>query len=504
MSHIHTQEANQIVKITQPGLNDRVGKQFQGKALGGSSTINGSAFIAPSQAGIDAWAQLGNPKWTYDALLPFYKTAYSIQPPDASICKVMGIDHINDTDKPTFPHGPIQVSFPSLTQKNPMAKACNEVFRDMGYKTTADLFPTQGAGNRCYTAATDPQTKKRMSADSQYGRPASTRPNLTIITEATVLKILFSGSSPAKTVAKGVEVSIDGDTFSITANKEVILSAGAFHTAKLLELSAVGEPSRLRNLAIPLVIENASVGENLQNHVMRMRTFELDQGVKVGDGIQSLAFLPLLDRVQQKETFDNAPPPASRNEKDFYDVVRGIFDSRDEASCSMFMSFIGLPNFASFGVMQSIPFSHGNSHITSANPDDNPRIDPRFFSNPLDLEIMAHHLLALEKLPSTSPLSAFFKNNGQCIPPNASVTDLESARKYLRENAVTTHHSCGTAAMLPRENGGVVDQDLVVYGTRNLRVVDASMFPVIPQANPISTVYAVAERAADLIKGVYA
>ena len=489
------------MKIPQSGLNDRGEKQFQGKALGGSSTINGSAFIAPSQAGIDAWAKLGNPKWTYDALLPYYKKAYSIQPPDASICKVMGIDHVSDTDKPASPDGPIQVSFPSLAQKNPMAKAWNEVFRDMGYKTTADLFPTQSAGNRCYTAAIDPLTKKRMSADSQYGGPASKRPNLTIVTEATVLKILFSGSSPAKTVAKGVEVSIDGETYSITANKEVILSAGAFHSAKVLELSGVGKPNRLRNLDIPLVIENASVGENLQNHIMCMRTFELDQGVKVGDGIQSLAFLPLQDRTKQKETFDNAPP-VTRNEKDFYDVVRAIFDSPDEASCCVFMTFIGLPNFASLGVMQSNPFSRGSSHIVSANPDDKPRIDPRFFSNPLDLEIMAYHLLALEKFPSTSPLSAFFKNDGQCIPPNTAVTDLESARKYLRENAVTTYHSCGTAAMLPREKGGVVDQDLVVYGTRNLRVVDASIFPVIPQANPMSTVYAVAERAADLIKGV--
>ena len=144
------------------------------------------------------------------------------------------------------------------------------------------------------------------------------------------------------------------------------------------------------------------------------------------------------------------------------------------------MTFIGLPNFASLGVMQSIPFSRGNFHIVSAKSDNNPQIDPCFFSNLLDLDIMAHHLLALEQLPSTSPLNAFFKANGQRIPPNTAVTDLHSARKYLRENAVTTWHSCGTAAMLPMEKGGVVDQDLIVYGTSNLRVVDASIFPVIP------------------------
>ena len=474
-------------------------KTFQGKALGGSSTINGSAFIAPSRAGIDAWAMLGNPNWTYDVLLPYYKKAYSIQAPDESICKAMGIDRVSNTDKSTSPDGPIHVSYPGLYQKNPMAKAWNELFLNMGHETTAETFPTQSVGNRCYTAAIDLQTNTRMSADSQYGGPASNRPNLTVLTEATVIKILLAGSGPSKTVATGVEVSIGGEIHSIKANREVILSAGAFHTPKLLELSGVGEQNRLRDLSIPLVIENANVGENLQNHTICMRTFELEQGVKVGDGIQSLAFLPLADRVQQKEMFDTAPPVAD-NEKAFHDVVRATFDSPDEASCSLFMTFIGLPNFASLGVMQSIPFSRGSSHVATANPSDDPHIDPKFFSNPLDLKMMAHHLLALEKFPSTKPLSNFFKKDGQRIPPNTIITDVESAEEYLRQNATTTYHSCGTAAMLPRLKGGVVDQELIVYGTTNLRVVDASIFPVIPQANPMSTVYAVAERAASIIK----
>lgn len=502
---MHTREANQNPTILQCGLNNRVEKQFQGKALGGSSMINGCAFIAPSRAGIDAWAKLGNPKWTYDALLPYYEKVYTIHPPDVSTCKALGVDRVSDTVKSTSPDGPIQVSFPSLSQKDPIVKAWNEVFKDMGYETTADIFPTQSAGNRCYTAAIDPQTKTRMSADSQYGEQASQRPNLTIMTEATVLKVLFSGKLPAKMVAESVEVLTGGETHSIKANKEIILSAGVFHTAKLLELSGVGEARRLRNLDIHVIIENAGVGENLQNHVMCMRTFELEQhvkSVKVGDGLQSLALLPLKDRIQQKEMFDDNAPPATSSEYDFYNAARAVLDSPNEASCSVFMTFIGLPNFASLGVMQSIPFSCGSSHIASANPDDNPDIDPRFFASPLDLDIMAHHLLALEQLPSTSPLDTFFKADGQRIPPNTAVTDLESARKYLQENAVTTWHSCGTAAMLPIEKGGVVDQDLIVYGTSNLRVVDASIFPVIPQANPMSTVYAVAERAADLIKGI--
>ena len=489
------------MSLLQSGLNGRVEKQIQGKAVGGSSMINGSAFIAPSQAGINAWAALGNPKWTYNALLPYYRKAYSVQPPDASACKALGIDHVNEAEMSASPNGPLRVSFPGVAQRNPIAKAWNEVLKDMGYQTNADLFPTQSAGNRCYTAAIDEQTKQRMSADSQYGAPASKRSNLTFVPDATVLKVLFWDSPSSKTTAKGVEVSVSGQSCPVTANKEVILSAGVFHTAKLLELSGVGEPTRLRDLGIPLVLENPGVGENLQNHVMCMRTFELEKGVEIGDYIQSLAFLPLDDDVRQKEIFNN-PQAIGHRENGFSNVVRGIFDDPNEASCSIYMTFIGLPNFASLGVMQSIPFSRGGSHIVTANPGDNPRIDPRFFSDPLDLEIMAHHLLSLEKLRSTSPLSAFFKKDGQSIPPNTTVTDLESARKYLHENAITTYHACGTAAMLPKENGGVVDQDLLVYGTSNLRVVDASIFPVIPQANPMSTVYAVAERAADLIKGI--
>ncbi|KAL8872878.1 MAG: hypothetical protein Q9198_007129 [Flavoplaca austrocitrina] len=161
--------------------------------------------------------------------------------------------------------------------------------------------------------------------------------------------------------------------------------------------------------------------------------------------------------------------PTADEEKHFYDAVRAVLDDPNEASCSMFMTFVGLPNYISLGVMQSIPFSSGSTHIASAELGDNPRIDPQFFSNTLDLELMARHLLTLEKFPLTSPLSAYFKENGQRIPSEMTITDLQSAREYLRQNAVATHHSCGTAAMLPREKGEVVDQNLVVYGTSYCR-----------------------------------
>ncbi|KAL8973609.1 MAG: hypothetical protein Q9197_002148 [Variospora fuerteventurae] len=500
MSLLGPETAWQLDTVPQPGLKGRVERQFQGKALGGSSTINGSAYLAPSRAGIEAWAKLGNPRWTYSTLLPYYERSYSIERPSAEICQAMGVDSVSNNDGPRAPNGPVQVSFPGLEQRNPLAKAWNDVLRVMGYRTSVEIFPTQNAGNRCYSAAIHPLTKERMSAASQYGSVAMERSNCVIVTEATVLKVILSSTSGGKVLAKGVEVSKDGQAHVIEANREVILSAGVFHTAKLLELSGIGETSRLEHLDILPVIENPNVGENLQNHIMCMCTYELEENVEIGDGIQTVASLPLHADVQQK-IFGEAPPVLPV-EQEAYNVRRAIFDSPDEASCSIFMSFIGRPDFASLGVMQSVPFSRGSSHIVSSRLDQDLSIDPRFFSNPLDLEIMANHLLTLQTIPSTSPLSAFFKKDGQRLPPGPAITSLESARNYLRDNAVTTHHSCGTAAMLPREKGGVVDQDLIVYGTKNLRIVDASIFPVIPQANPMSTVYAVAERAADLIKGI--
>ena len=113
---------------------------------------------------------------------------------------------------------------------------------------------------------------------------------------------------------------------------------------------------------------------------------------------------------------------------------------------------------------------------------------------------MARNLLSVERLHKVKPIADYLVESGQRNHPDAFLTDLESAKKYLRDTATTSYHLSGTAAMLPQEKGGVVDENLRVYGTTNLRVCDASIFPLIPAANPMSTVYAVAERAADIIK----
>ncbi|KAE8323110.1 hypothetical protein BDV39DRAFT_218101 [Aspergillus sergii] len=441
-------------------LGNRAIKEPQGELLSGSSSINCQAFITPSKAGIDAWSKLGVDQ------------------------------NINGNS------GPINVSFPVVLQ-DPLSKAWVDTFKGIGYSLTADPFSGNSIGGYSNLAAVDYETKTRSYAVTGYGLPTMQRPGVRILREAMVQKILFDASDA----------------------REVILTAGALNTPKLLELSGIGNKTILDQFNIPVVVENPYVGENLQDHLMSGISFEVKEGVITGDplphqeqeevqnamqlytehkagpmtigGIQSSAFMPIIEyhepnQQEAKQAYLNKfiPQPEGRDQ-----VVRDIYADDNEPTCSMFMflaqanlhqtgkSFVGqelLPgNFLSLGLELSLPFSRGSVHISSADPNVPPTIDPR--------------------LHKADPLAQFLVPSGQRNHPDAFLTDLESAKKYLRDTATAAYHSCGTVAMLPREKGGVVYEKLRIYGITNLRVCDANVIPLVPPANITSTVYAVAE-----------
>jgi choline dehydrogenase-like flavoprotein len=150
------------------------------------------------------------------------------------------------------------------------------------------------------------------------------------------------------------------------------------------------------------------------------------------------------------------------------------------------------------------PLSRGSSHITSSSPDAKPVIDPRYLSNPLDLEILARHVRYISKIASAEPLSQLLKPNGRKnYGTPTDMSSLAEVKEYVKKAVLSCWHPTSTCAMLPLDKGGVVDSTLLVYGTKNLRIVDASVFPLSSRGNCQSTVYAVAEKAADLIKGEY-
>lgn len=147
------------------------------------------------------------------------------------------------------------------------------------------------------------------------------------------------------------------------------------------------------------------------------------------------------------------------------------------------------------------PFSRGSVHIASSNPHDHPRIQPNYLSHPLDAEVFARHLLQLHELSKLSPLSDFLKPAGRTLPSNEAwpPKSIEEAKDFARKNSTSNYHPSGTCAMMKQEMGGVVDARLRVYGTKNLRVVDASIFPIEPRGNILTSVYAAAEKGAEMI-----
>ncbi|KAI7542415.1 GMC oxidoreductase, partial [Hortaea werneckii] len=187
---------------------------------------------------------------------------------------------------------------------------------------------------------------------------------------------------------------------------------------------------------------------------------------------------------------------SSENERKRYAFIRRAIESPEEATAVSFLSrkpVVGAPegNYLTFNAMLSHPLSTGSSHISSSDPNAKPEIRFEYYSHPVDLEVHARQVLVLQKIAQTEPLASCIKSGGKQHP---FVDNVESAKELCRGYAATNYHPCGTCAL-----GEVVDGHLRVKGVQNLRVVDASVIPIIPRGNIIATVYAVAERAADII-----
>lgn len=177
----------------------------------------------------------------------------------------------------------------------------------------------------------------------------------------------------------------------------------------------------------------------------------------------------------------------------------GINPQLSNDSSELFLASTPGNFFSMQGVLEH-PFSRGSVHIRSSNASDYPRIDPNYLSNPLDVKILSAIALHLQVVARTKPLSDLLVDGGTNYQPGYYELNASNVEGWVRDNLQSEYHPCGTAAMLPKERGGVVDEKLRVYGVDGLRVVDASIFPLIPRANLQTLVYAVAERAAEFIK----
>lgn len=523
----------------------------QGKALGGSSALNAHVFVPPAKGVIDSWERLGNIGWNWNDLKMHLSKAYTSPSVDKAAGKALGIEGWsgrNDSAK-----GPIEASF-SGDASHPIREAWTASFRGNGNCMLEDPFLNGSVGSFSCLASIDPVKKERSYSATAYYNPVKRRENLQLLTNAHVEKVLTK-KDDGSTKAIGVRFTHEGDSKTVRARKEVIIAAGVFQSPKLLELSGIGNKNLLQKHGIEVVEHLPGVGENLHDHAIVYTGFKATDDVVTLDslirqepealqqamqeygatqtgplsscGVYSYAYLPVHAHATEegqkalKILLDqNRPASGSSSEqaraRAFYDVVESTLLDQKKPSGAYVSALaqITIPidanaekppaalpgKFITIGSMLSQPLSRGSVHIRSRDPAAQPTIDPNYLSHPIDVEIMAHHILQTKDIARLSPLNNLLAKPLTHRDPAADFTDLEAAKAYARGNAISMWHLGGTCAMLPREKAGVVDTSLKVYGVDNLRVVDASAIPLISTANLQATVYAFAEKAADIIK----
>ncbi|KAJ9308475.1 CAZyme family AA3 [Paecilomyces variotii] len=535
--------------VPQKNCMQRVFAWPRGRGLGGSSMINFGVMTYPSKREIDSWNKLGNPGWTWDELFPYFLKSETFNPAPKDTAPATDSMYVEPDAHGQ--HGPIQTSFAPIS--GPFNDAFKPTMENLGFKAKGD--PKRGLTIGAYThpLSVDPKAATRSYAVTGYYLPNSQRPNLSVLTEAVGTKIVFEkGLEGTELKATGVSFIRNGRSHIIRAKREVLLCGGTLGSPQLLEVSGVGSPSVLKSIGVEALIENENVGENLQDHIGVVHMFETSDPTLLGPslldpvvfkaameeylrsrsgplavgGITNLAYLSSVDYVPTEEkhglkaeiehALEENPGPTDRpGLQQQYQALKELLLNPEEAGGQlrlvpgqvdlahpvqkMSTAFAGTHPGAYITLISSItrPFSRGSIHACSKDTMVPPIIDPNLLSHPLDHRLLAKQASFLETIGQTEPLASLLKDRGKCYIPDLQDTTPEYRARRFNS---TEWHPCGTCSMLPRDEGGVVDSTLRVYGTKNVRVIDASIFPLIPRGNPQSLVYAVAEKAADIIK----
>ncbi|KAH8893968.1 alcohol oxidase [Thozetella sp. PMI_491] len=531
--------------------------QGSGQMLGGSSAINHMMVMYPNKAALDEWESLGNPGWTFDELSPYFRKFATTHHPSESLVDSGRMASYYDGKLTSAESGPLNLQY--TPSADPTHTAWMDTFKNLGLQLGSDPRAGTAVGAFQNTLSINPKNGERSSSASSYlNKDVRQRKNLKLLTSTLVRRIVFedTGGSTNAHRATGIMIrSPDGKDTVLSARREIILASGALRTPQLLELSGIGGASLLKQLQIPVIVDNPNIGEHVQGHPIVLQSFEVGPEVPsldmlrdpeevnsalaqyqetrsgpLADGIKSCAYVPLVDGSGQLSAearselwnahvrMPSGADAGSKYEEAEKKLVQRILDEPTEGV----LEYLILPaqthvpaeprTFAdSMAQMDSDgcyitiitilghPLSQGSIHIQSPEISDKPLWDPRFNSEPVDFEIMARAVQFVERIVGTPPLSNLLKIGGKRMPDLKADT-LDAAREIVRQRQITAYHPAGSCAMMSEELGGVVDPRLRVYGIQGLRVVDASVIPLIPLGNIQTTVYAVAEKAADLIK----
>ncbi len=448
----------------EPGLNGRRIFLPRGKVLGGCSSINAMIYIRGNPADYDTWAAAGAVGWGYDDVLPYFRRSEDNQ---------RGEDRYHGVG------GPLTVS--DGRSLHPLSAAFVAAGVEAGYSRNLDFNGTTQSGVGFYQLTQ--RDGMRCSTSVAFLAPAEDRPNLTTFTDALVHRVILDSGR-----ALGVEVSRGGQLETIRAEREVIVSAGAYETPKLLMLSGVGPAEALSSFGLD-VHADLPVGQGVQDHLFVLVNYLTE--------VETLETCLTSDNIELLETEARGPLTSNIAEAGGFFTTRPDLAAPDvQIHMAPVMSYqenLGIPTAPAFalGPCTLSPTSRGAVTLRSADPRSAPRIQHNYLTTHEDREAIVAGLRITLDIANQPSLRQVISGPFE-VPESDSADDLLA---FARQTGMTLYHPTSSCAI-----GSVVDPQLRVHGIDRLRVVDASVMPTIPRGNTNAPTIMIAEHAADLIR----
>ncbi|KAI0113930.1 hypothetical protein GGR51DRAFT_471387 [Nemania sp. FL0031] len=525
---------NGLESVPQEGLDNRSVDTVCAKVVGGGSVVNAMVYLRGDKVDYDDWGKLGNSGWSWDSMFPYFLKGENFTKPDSEFAAQANISW-DDSVRGTS--GPVKYSYPNYFY--PGSANWWNAAKSIGLPVVKDPEAGNNLGIFWIPSVLDATTMTRSDARiNHYERVKASRPNYHILASTTVSKVLFNG-----TQAVGVEYlpSAGGESTYVYATKEVIITAGGVHTPQVLQLSGIGPQTLLNELGITVVQDLPGVGQNLQDQstltinwnftsnitpnsgsLDSNATYDAEQralydtdhagaytivrslGTNIGQLSLQLAtenYSAIAAEARSRDPAASLPSDVDPTVLEGYKKQRGLiiqqFEGQDAA--------VGTLHWGTSStslIYHLKPLSRGTVNINSTDPLINPVLDYRTATDPIDLSVYVslfrrnRELFAAPDMASLGPVEA--------SPFGAQLQTDEEIIAVLRQQINPSNaHQCCTAAMLPRELGGVVDSEWKVYGVQGLRVGDISYWPFQTSGAPSATVYASGEKLADVIKRDY-
>jgi choline dehydrogenase len=461
-----------------PGVNGRSILYPRGRVLGGSSSINGMIYVRGQPEDFDHWAQLGNRGWSWDDVLPYFKQAE---------------DWEGEADEFHGKGGPLLTS--STADKPFLCHKLIEAGTEIGLEYHEDVnHLPPGAGDNIGWVQQTRRGRRRQSAARTYLRPAMKRPNLEVVTDALVRRILFDGNR-----ATGVEYGRDGAVERVDAVGEVILAAGAIGSPHVLQLSGVGDPDHLGRIGIPVHHPLLGVGKNLQDHYLARVTCFISGAKTLNETSRGLPFAGEVMRYLFAGT-GMLTYAAS--------LVAASVKVLEESATPDIQCLLASGSFApgpirrlddkpgmTAGIWQMRPLSRGYVEARSKEPAEPPAINPRYLSEETDRRAVVGGLRMARRLFAAPALAKYVVGENL---PGSNVESDEELLHYARQYGSTVFHATCTCKMGP-DAMAVVDDRLRVHGLQGLRVIDASVMPSVTSTNTNAPTIMIAEKGAAMI-----